>query len=221
MDAKDLTINELKNQIEQLQKDFRALKYNYNEEKQCNLELFERLERLRNDKVQIIAQRNDLQDRIQNLQAEVESLTHQQRRFHPIRVQKAWKKLKNRAKCKRKAQYRDTLDNSLKYITECKRAKITLTLGEEDIHFKWTEQQMSDHHHNFNVTLPEQCHSSSEKDSDENLDQNIASNANTKQHELSKYEVFDDDCKFTKRHKRTMITVMDNHRVSHKAYHAM
>ena len=32
---------------------------------------------------------------------------------------------------------------------------------------------------------------------------------------------FDAQCKITEKHKRTIITAMDRHRISHKAYHAM
>ena len=222
MDVKDKTIEELKRQIDKLKQDCGALKYNYNEEKEANVQLSQRLDRILNDKVQLIAQRNDMQNKIEILQTEVERLKPLQQKLHPVQVEKLWKDLKRRAQFKRKIQYKDILDVSLRNITECKRAKMTLTLGKEDIHLKWTEQEMSDMQKQLNEGSAFAGNSPSEQNSDINVEGNDESNANIDTPPLTNTDdVFDEKCKFTKRHKRTIITVMDNHRVSHKAYHAM
>ena len=218
MDVKDKMIKELRTQVDKFQEDFVALKYNYNEEKQSNLKLSQRFERILADKVKLIAERKNLKDRMTNLQRELETLRQVQKKLRPIAVQKPWKKLKKRAKLKRKANYKDVLDQSVRCITECKRAKMTLTLGDKEINLKWTEQEMLNHRANLNVSLPDEC--SSEDISDGNDEENHGSNMNL-QTQPNVYDVFDANCKFSKRHKRTMITVMDNHRVSHKAYHAI
>ena len=80
MDAKDRMIRELKNQVDKLQTDYAVLKYNYNEEKESNLELSERLV---TEKVRMIAQRNDFNDRIDDLQTEVANLKNVQRKVNP------------------------------------------------------------------------------------------------------------------------------------------
>ena len=218
MDEKDKMIDELRSQMEKLQEDFVALKYNYNEEKRSYLELSERLKRIRTDKVKLIAERNNLQERVDNFETEVEALRKVRQKFQPIKVQKLWKNLKVRGKLKRKAQYKDMIDSSLRYITECKRAKMTLTIGEEDINFKWTENEMSNHHKEFDIVLLPECEASSDEGSDRNSEPNSEANVDNTS---STHEVFDGDCNFSKRHKRTIIAVMDNHRMSHKAYHVI
>ena len=112
------------------------------------------------------------------------------------------------------------LDESLRLITECKRAKMTLTLGDEDVDFQWTEKEMCDLCKKLDVVIPLTDDVVSDKNLNENGQESNESNA-TIQPGSNTYPVFDADCKFTKRHKRTMITVMDKHRVSHKAYHAI
>ena len=63
--------------------------------------------------------------------------------FKPIVFNKLWKDLINwRSKRKRKVLYRQQLDNSIKNITECVKARVVLTLGLEDVVFQWSEQEL-------------------------------------------------------------------------------
>ena len=214
MDPKDQTIQQLQSEVDRLQNDLSALKYNFNEQKHYTRELEERVQRLRSDIIRMTVQRNESETKIQNLEDEIRNLTEENSSNSPVIVKKCWKNLKPRGKFKRKAKYKDVLDKSVKCITECKRAKVTLSLGEDDINLKWTDQEMSTHREQLGITLP-----TSDQNSESSADE--ANTENNEPNSNRNYEVFDSECRFTKRHKRTIITTMDQHRVSHRAYHAL
>ena len=215
MDAKDKIIQELNKQVEKLQSDCKALKYNFNEEKKSNQDLAERCDRLRKDKAEMLGQKHVLQTQIDEMKRELNQMKDLKKKFNPIKIQKIWKDLEcPRAKYKRKMQYKQILDESMKCITECKKAKVILTLGEQDIDLKWTEDEMVLHHEKFGINLPDAIDNSFNDQANAANDQLPTTNSND-------YEVFDAECKFTKRHKRTIISAMDHHRISHKAYHAI
>ena len=100
------------------------------------------------------------------LQMEICQLKQKQVKLKPIKVNKIWHELNcKRTKFKRRVRYKDVLDESLKCITECKRAKVTLTLGEEDVDIKWTEEEMNQHRAHLGIALPATAHPSPDSDS--------------------------------------------------------
>ena len=219
MAEQNAIIKELQSKVISLERDLAGLRYNFNEEKNNNIQLRERLEKLRNDKVELIARKNDFQHRIDMLQTEICQLTQMRKKFKPIKVNKIWHDLDcKRTKYKRKAKYKDVLDESLKCITECKRAKVTLTLGKEDVDINWTDQEMNQHRAHFGITLPATAHPSPDL---QTPDSNEGNSGESNRNKTNEYDVFDAQCNITEKHKRTIITAMDRHRISHKAYHAI
>ena len=214
MSHTDKIISELQSQVNKLERDAKIIKYNYEEEKQINRNLNDRIEQLRREKAQMIAQKYDYQRRISDLDKEVKTLRKERSKFLPLKLKKSWHNLGSaRAKYKRKMQYKDVLDNSMKCITECKRAKVILSIGNQDIDLKWSEEEMDRHRQNLGVNLPiENVGNDEDENSNEQSNDNI-------EHIQNEYQILDGDSKFTQRHKRTVITVMDRHRISHKAYH--
>ena len=117
---------------------------------QCELEKVRRLldaERVENNQISGI---------LENVKKERENLLHQidqlsdeldrirgEHWFEPIVPRKPFHLLKTHAsKRQRKDKYWTLINNAISNITECTRATMTLTLGIEDVHLQWTEEEM-------------------------------------------------------------------------------
>ena len=161
-------------------------------------------------------------NRNEELKIEIEQWKKNQRHLKPVPTTKSWTDLgSDRAKYHRKMKYKELIGDSLKYITECKRAKLTITLGHEDVDLNWSEEEMKKYRGTNVPTLnsldqaptsPDRGQSSDANDQGNEIDANAREDMNN---------VFDSKFKFTKRHKRKIITVLDRHRISHRAYHAI
>ena len=220
MSQQNTIIKELQCKVHELEVDLAGLRYHFDEERTENNNLRNRIDRIRRDKAELIAQKNVFELKNEMLQEEIGELKERQAKLKPIRVNKIWNDLNcNRTKFKRKAKYKDVLDLSLSCITECKRAKVSLTLGEEEVDIKLTEKEMNTHRANLGITLPERTNILPDPDPDSEV--NVSSPVSSPRNDQNNYDIFDDKYKITQKHKRTIITAMDKHRISHKAYHAI
>ena len=216
MDEKDKIIQQLKTDLGNIQNGYSALKFNFKEEQNINANLSKQVQQLKLENVRITQENIFLKERQNKLETELGLCLEKQSNLKPIPINKKWSELKtDRAKLKRKRNYKEILDESMRYVTECKRAKVTLTLGEHDVNLNWSEKEMTDHRKRLGLsTGNDTTNESSDENSEESTETLNFTNEQPNQ-------IFNSDFTYTSRHKRKIITVLDHHRVSHRTYHAM
>ena len=221
MNRNNQVVDQLQNELDEIRKDYVALKFNYQEEKNNSDQLRQRCHRLLQENADICVAKHLFQNRNEQLKAEVEQLQKDQAHLKPVPVTKKWNQLgSDRAKYKRKLKYKELVGDSLKYITECKRAKLTLTLGDEDVDLKWSEEEMR-RQRQIIPTEENQAPRRPPSPRPDISDDNLEINENVPNEIPPGNDVFGTNFQFTQRHKRKIITVLDKHRVSHRAYHAI
>ena len=129
LEAQKVEVKELSNLYWHLKDDFNAL----SREKH---DLQEQIRVLNHNNNRLVAQRNRLRQQVIDGQNAGD--------FEPIIFNKVWHELRSTlSKRKRKKMYRAVIDRSIRQIVECGKARVLLTLGNEDISLQWSEQELS------------------------------------------------------------------------------
>ena len=89
---------------------------------------------------------------------------------------------------------RDLFDNLLSHMTDVSTAKLSVTLGDDKVDFLWSRNQAN------LARMPQQ-------------------NSDDEENEISQADIFDNDGNYRKSYLRSIIYVMDKHKISHEAYH--
>ena len=143
---------------------------------------------------------DDLNHENNDLHQQVQNLTGRLQNYKPKIYHKFWNNITAQTKRKRKAEYNGMFDEVLHRIPECKKAKISLRLGDEDVSFKWNIREMQTHRNNLraagNTIRDPQILPDDESQSDE--------------------EVSAQD---KKKKKRSVVSLMDEYKLSQKGYH--
>ena len=117
-------------------------------------------------------------------------------KFKPSSHYKTYNNLQSKSgKLERKRECKKIFQNLLSHMTDVSTAKVTLTLGADKVDFVWSQNQL-------NVPRPQ----ATSDDDDEEV-------------EISEKEIFDTDGNYRKSYLRSIIYVMDKHKISHEAYH--
>ena len=248
MESLKLQNNQLKIDNDDLRTKLRESEIRYNEQRERNKRLNQNYEILRKNYVKLERENQELDEEKNNLLIRFEILNSMQNFMKPIIVKKKWENLlTSKSRLKRKIKYKDIVDKSIRYITECKRARLSLTVGKSAINLNWTEKEMKDHRRKVRreYLLQEQNSdvdsSDNETDGQNNLSSENPIELNNTQNEsenetsedenenlnssdiedLEDKNIFDQNCKYTSRHKKKIVTVMDKHRLSHAAYNEL
>ena len=240
MEAIKLQNNQLKKDNDTLRQKLRECEIRFNEERERNRRLLDNLKNVRNNYILIEREHQEIAQEKDNLIIQLRRLQARKEHFEPIIFRKKWDKLESsKTKLKRKRKYKEIVDKSLRYITECKRAKLSLTVGKSDINLKWSEKEVRKHRWTFrdNNLLPHTNDSesmSSDNETDEDSDSHLRNQkeknkdnqseiedqlseddseilTTSDNEESEKDDIFDTKCNYTRRHTRQIVTVMDKH----------
>ena len=94
----------------------------------------------------------DRRVRIANLQRANDQLQQQNQRLSnqldnfikPKLVKRNWDDITCQTRRKRKAEYHSMFDGVIGRISECKKAKLSLRLGQDNVNFQWSLQDMNE-----------------------------------------------------------------------------
>ena len=144
---------------------------------------------------------NTLQNQKDVLSQEKDDLNEQLNFFKPKICQRHWQNVTRQTKRKRKSDYNEILDRAIKNIPECKKAKVHLRLGQENVQFKWNIAEMRQHRDSlrrqgFNIIEPTILSDDEKSDSD-------------------RIETDEE----RKKRRRKVVSMMDQFKISQKGYH--
>ena len=203
----DGKIKQLIIKVQQLETRLNQKKFQLQTEIDENTSLRNMITRLKSDKKELRNEMEILQKQLNTLRSNLREHQRESHALRPITVYKKWDEIRSsKTKLKRKMQYRDLIDNSMRYVTECKRAKMTLTLGNEDVDLKWTEEDMQNHRNQLGVHHQIDTPGSTNPINDTGNDDETITNSKLK---------------YSKNYLSTIVTWMDDHRISHRAYNDM
>ena len=139
--------------------------------------------------------------------------------LRPVLVKKPWHLMSNaRSKLNRKRLYRGILNNSIQCLTECKRAKVTLGFEKHHVDLVWTESEMQENRSTLGIS-ENRYHLSNV--ANEHMSRRDIRCARPKS-KISDFKtsngLFGNQCKYSASHIRSIVSVLDEHRISHKAY---
>ena len=160
-----------------------------------------------------------LKSTVEKLQHDIKVLQDSQLYAEPILVKKKWSDLRDKGtKCRRKKMYKSILDRSMRCITECTQAKLTLGLDDANLDIVWTENEMNTHRKDVGVRNSKYNLKTSRVHSFP--DRRIYFRRPIKR--LSKFKrkegIFNAKCKLSDSHIRRVVSVLDENRISHEAY---
>ena len=137
------------------------------------------------------------------------------------RKRKKWANIKNEGtKRRRLNSYKDMLLDTLKQIEMCKKAQVTLWIGERKVSFSWSEDDFGVNNngssHLEDIELCNIYHDHTyccwpKTNTEEHKDNNSIDLA----------EIFDANGQCGKLHLRRLIHVLDSYRISHEGYHEL
>ena len=196
----DQIIQNLRRQVENLTRERNLSRREIADHAEENRNLMRRANVLRRQCRNLQTNIDDLTDENNDLHQQNQNLNNRLQNYKPKIFHKFWNNITAQTKRKRKAEYNGMFDDVLYRIPECKKAKLSLRLGNENVHFKWTLQNMQTHRNGLRADghtirdpgiLPED-----ESQSDE---------------EVSVQDV--------KKRKRSVVSLMDEYKLSQKGYH--
>ena len=138
------------------------------------------------------------------------------------RKRKSWTNVKcDRTKRQRWNDYGKVMFKTLsKNVPQCKRAHLSLSLGNKTVNYMWKCSQFKDETDTLSSISVENFKA--------NLDHSYASSklVNADMHEdefedIDYGSTLDSEGNWQKKHKRSIISVMDSYRISHEAYHEL
>ena len=133
----DRVLVNLRNQLQEVKNDLKI----YN-----NLYKTERAEKTQLENVQreLIVENRKLLEANDLLRNQLDDVNKHMDAFQVPKPHKKWGNLKSTAsKAKRQSQYRRCLDQSLMYLHEAQRARLQLRIGEKEIFFIWSKNDLS------------------------------------------------------------------------------
>ena len=139
-----------------------------------------------------------------------------------VLVKKKWSQLNDPGtKYKRKKLYRSILDRSVRCITECTKAKISLCLDEETVDFMWSEKDKNTHRQTFGIR-PKKYNFLKEKILTNPRSANVFHRPVKRLSEFSVKEgIFNSKCQYSSTHIRKVVSVIDENRISQEAYQSL
>ena len=157
---------------------------------------------LRQQLVDLQRQNDGLQHDKDNLNQDIADLNRIVNNQKPRVPKKLWDQVGQQTRRKRKADYQSLFDDTLNKIPECKKAKVELRLGFNDVKFKWNLIQMQ----GIRDTLRNQglrfrdpvIQPEDESDGSDN-----------------------DDLDKARKKRRTVVSLMDKFQLSQRGYHEM
>ena len=194
-------IQALRNQVQALIQECRQIRQELNDVNNENRNYIRATRDLRLRIRDLERDNGNLQNQNNNLNQEKEDLSDQLKFFKPKICQRHWTDVTRQTKRKRKSDYNEILDRAIKNIPECKKAKISLRLGEENVRFKWSIDNMRQHRESlrrqgFNIMEPRILSDDERSDID---------------------ALQTDEEKKKKR--RKVVSMMDKFKISQKGYH--
>ena len=215
-DQHDRIIYQLRKDVDQLAADYRTMKRMYSEEKNSNKVYVQNAQKLEKKIRDLIDEKQSLMNKCHDLESELASI--KESILKPISVRKKWNELKSpNSRWARKLKYKSVIDKSIQCIIECKRARVTLTLGGNDLNLTWSEQEMTEHKERLGFGQDHQVLVTNQSVNTSSLANDPMSSASDAADDIA-VNVNDNGMKSQT---RKLITVMDQHRISHKAYHEL
>ena len=154
---------------------------------------------INNLETQIAQLRNDnteLLDQIGQLERRNDEIRGTLRKLKPTRHYKPYTQLASKVgRQHRKREYRNIFDNVLEPMSDISRANISVKLGDDNVNFVWKRPQAQD---------------SDDDDDEETLAESF---------DVTQSDIFDTQGNYVKPFLRSIIYVMDKHKISHDAYH--
>ena len=195
-------IQTLRDQVRDLTNERNVFRRELRQEIARNRILTRNTNNLRREVNQLQTENDDLQTERDNLNQNIAALNRNINRQKPRNHNKLWGTVGNQTKRKRKADYHALFDETLQKIPECKKAKIELRLGSEDVNFKWSLFQMQQHRDRLRnqglVIRDPIIQPLDETDNSDNEQENDARN---------------------KRKRRGVVSLMDKFQLSQRGYH--
>ena len=140
----------------------------------------------------------ELIDQLRNIERKNEQLKVKLSKFKPHPHYKSYTQLVSKSrKQHRKRECKKIFDNVLELMSDISRANINVRLGSENVNFLWKRNQ------------PNQGQGPDDEDTDDLNDT----------FDVEQSEIFDTDGQYVKPFLRSIIHVMDKHKISHEAYH--
>ena len=141
---------------------------------------------------QLRTNNNDLLQQIRLLERRNDQMKLQLREVQPAKHYKSYRQLASiNGRQHRKREYRSIFDKVLETMSDISRANINVKLGDENVNFLWKRAQ------------PNQAQGHDE----------------VEMFDAGQSEIFDEDGNYVKPFLRSIIYVMDKHKISHDAYH--
>ena len=144
----------------------------------------------------------------------------QQHETKVTRKRKCWTQLKcERTKHQRVSEYGSSVLNTINVnFSQCKRAQLSLFMGDKTVNFSWTSKDMQKCSNAQQSALQfsnmyDHSYACSKLVDHDSKEDDIA--------DIDYNSIFDSEGKWQPKHKRSIITVMDCYRISHEAYHEL
>ena len=189
-------IANLREQVDQLRNERDNYRRLYDAEVVENEDLARIRKNLRANYQALLNQNNRLRERIQGLKEEFV-------KYHPKMYRKNWNDASAQTKRKRTIEYRSVFDSAMQIVPECKKAKLSLAVGNNRLKFKWSPEDLSKgretmRQKGFPVRDPPPIESDDASETDDPTD--------TRSREFVHEQI---------------IHVMDRYRISQDAYHEL
>ena len=193
-------IQNLREQVNDLRQERNHFRQEYRQQLQRSRNLGNITNNLR-QRCQLLENENDdLNDQNQDLNQEVIALRNQVQDDRPKIFHKRWDQVARQTQRKRKAEYFTVIDRAIGKIPECKKAKLDIRIGTENISMKWSLEQMQAHRE----TLKRQGFTIRDPPiyQDDESDSELESQPQTQ-----------------KKKRRLVVSLMDEFKLSQKGYH--
>ena len=165
-----------------------------------------------------------IKNRLQNSENMCKHLQHQVNSLQgnagkePRKI-KAWCRLKSdKTKRLEIVRYRDMLLNNIKNnVKHCKGANIALQIGDKNVQYSWKPNKVMANRNNGDKMSTHLTEHSYAKNNNMSTDDEPSEDI----YDVDYSKIFDDNGNWHKKHTRGHIHVIDNYRISHKAYHEL
>ena len=231
VDRKDKQISDLHNELDILHRRINTNNYALRNQKDDNIDLRNQIINMRRERDDLLNQNRVLQDQLNRMRENLRQFQRESHALRPVQIYKRWSDIKSKAKLKRKLQYRDMIDKSMRYVTECKRAKLTLRIDNEDVDLKWSEEDMDKHRIQLGIIndrndTEKNGNTPNRNDTNDqimnnNIDNTDNDNENYNDNDNTQDINMDEGFEYTPKYLGQIITWMDDHRISHRAYDSM
>ena len=163
-----------------------------------------------------------IRDNNESLQAKVQNYQNDKVLQRPVVVRKKWSNLKDPGtKFRRRRLYKKIVDQSIRNITECTHAKLSLAFDTDIVDIVWSENEMKSLRQSVGLNVNNYSFYRRKRKVGRPRTAQVVHPVKRLSHFQCKAGIFNDKCKYSESHIRKVVSVMDDNRISQEAYQSL